>query len=599
MSKYSVQNQTVENLLSWVRSGEIAVPEIQRPFVWTASKVRDLMDSLYQNYPVGYIITWKNPDVQLKDGTSASGKKVVIDGQQRITALTAAVIGQEVLDRNYKSVRIKIAYNPQASEGESAFEVCNSAIERNPLWINDISTILNGETTLREARLNYMKHNPDADEELVEERINLLQSVKNRPIGIIELNPDLDIDTVTEIFIRINQKGVVLSNADFVMSKIASDQDHGGNRLRKMIDYFCHLINDSDFINSIKQNDANFAESEDFAKIRWIAQKDNLYTPDYIDVLRCSYTFAFKRGKFSDLVALLSGRDFEKRKNLEEIAAESYQKLRYGLECFFKQSHYERFLLLIRSAGFINRKLFNSQNSLNMAYAVYLHLKEKNTSEPQIQQWVKKWLAMSLLTGRYSGSSETTIEHDINQINDKGMAAYLAQIEQSELDDGFWSHRLVNQLDSSSSTNNAYLCYLAAQCHSLEKAFLSDSITVRDLLEERGDRHHIFPKDYLMNNGYKKSSEYNQVANYLMMEQQANIRLGNLPPHEYLPKIQDDISKGSKYYTSLTSNEDLQNHLATHCIPAKMDLSHENYAEFLLQRRKLMAEKIKTYYFNL
>ena len=319
MAKYSVNQYPVETLLSWIKSGEIAIPEIQRPFVWNNSKVRDLLDSLYKGYPVGYIITWRNPDVRLKDGTLSKGKRVLIDGQQRITALTAAIVGQEILNRDYKHTKIRIAYNPLAEAGQPVFEVANSAIERNPIWITDVSPILNGTISLRDARRNYMATNPQVDEDEVEEKINALQSIKNRQIGIIELNDDLDIDTVTEIFIRINQKGVVLSNADFVMSKIAADQKYGGNILRKMIDYFCHLLNDKEFLNSIETNDVEFSQSSNYRLIKWIANKpDNLYCPDYIDVLRTAYTYAFKRGKFSDLVALLSGRDFEKRTNTGE-----------------------------------------------------------------------------------------------------------------------------------------------------------------------------------------------------------------------------------------------------------------------------------------
>ena len=101
IQKYSVNQHLIETLLAWVKSGEIAIPEIQRPFVWNASKVRDLMDSLYQGYPIGYIITWLNPNVRLKDGTTSTGKKVLIDGQQRVTALTAAILGQYVVNKDY------------------------------------------------------------------------------------------------------------------------------------------------------------------------------------------------------------------------------------------------------------------------------------------------------------------------------------------------------------------------------------------------------------------------------------------------------------------------------------------------------------------
>lgn len=233
MAKYLVNHQTIEILLAWIKSGEIAIPEIQRPFVWSASKVRDLIDSLYHGYPVGFIITWRNPDQRLKDGSTSAGKRILIDGQQRITALTAAVVGQSVLNKDYKHTKIKIAYNPQATGSESRFEVCNTAIERNPIWISDIAPILNGTVKPSEIRKAYLAKNPDADEDMIEEQISALQAITNRQIGVIELNHDLDIDTVTNIFIRINQKGVVLSNADFVMSKIASDQQYGGNQLRK------------------------------------------------------------------------------------------------------------------------------------------------------------------------------------------------------------------------------------------------------------------------------------------------------------------------------------------------------------------------------
>ena len=110
MSQYQVNNTSIQDLLSWIRCGEVAIPEIQRPFVWDATKVRDLIDSLYAGFPVGYIIIWKNPDIKLKDGSISLGKKILIDGQQRITALQAAIVGSPVVTSNYKKKRIKILY---------------------------------------------------------------------------------------------------------------------------------------------------------------------------------------------------------------------------------------------------------------------------------------------------------------------------------------------------------------------------------------------------------------------------------------------------------------------------------------------------------
>ncbi|MCG7657566.1 GmrSD restriction endonuclease domain-containing protein [Wielerella bovis] len=594
MAKYSVHQYSIEILLAWIKSGEIAIPEIQRPFVWNASKVRDLIDSLYHGYPVGFIITWRNPDQRLKDGSMSSGKRILIDGQQRITALTAAVVGQSVLNKDYKHTKIKIAYNPQATE--NPFEVCNTAIERNPIWISDISPILNGTIKPSEVRKTYLAKNPSADEDAIEEKITALQAITQRQIGVIELNHDLDIDTVTEIFIRINQKGVVLSNADFVMSKIASDQQYGGNQLRKMIDYFCHLLNDGSFQNTIEENDNEFFQSADYQKIKWISKGDNLYKPNYIDVLRVAYTYVFGRGKFSDLVALLSGRDFDNRRHLTEIAAQSYQKLRTGLEACFNQTNYERFLVLVRSAGFISNKLLSSQNSLNVAYAIYLQLKDANVSEIEIQHLVKKWLVMSILTGRYSGSSESVIERDMKQIAEKGLSEYLQQIELAELNNGFWTHGLVNQLDSSSNLSGPYLCYLAAQCKNQEAAFLSNSVKVIDLLQHRGDEHHVFPKNHLIQQNYKRS-EYNQIANFVLIEQQINIRLGDKSPQLYWQEVLQDIEQQSKKYTELNSKEKLAENCQLNCIPENFYML--SYEDFLKARRKLMANKIQKFYFSL
>jgi uncharacterized protein with ParB-like and HNH nuclease domain len=125
--RYSVTPHPIETLLTWVKSGEIAIPEIQRPFVWDATKVRNLLDSLYQGYPVGYLIVWRNPTIKLKDGSMSAGKRILIDGQQRITALMAALLGREVLTKDYETVRIRIAFNPL----EDKFEVSNPAIQKN------------------------------------------------------------------------------------------------------------------------------------------------------------------------------------------------------------------------------------------------------------------------------------------------------------------------------------------------------------------------------------------------------------------------------------------------------------------------------------
>ena len=236
MAQFNVYSTSVESIISWIKSGEIAIPEIQRPFVWDSPKVRDLLDSLYKGFPVGYIIVWKNPDIRLKDGTVSTGKKILIDGQQRVTALQAAIAGQMVIDANYEKKRIKIAFNPQ-TEG---FEVCNPAIEKDSKWISDVSAVFSDFSQYKFIK-QYGERNGLVDmEEKLDETLAKLKSIYNINLGVIELSQVLTIDDVTDIFIRINSQGVVLSQADFAMSKISSDDRFGGNETRKMIDYFCH-----------------------------------------------------------------------------------------------------------------------------------------------------------------------------------------------------------------------------------------------------------------------------------------------------------------------------------------------------------------------
>ncbi len=322
--KYSVNQHPISTFLAFVKDGQIAIPEVQRPFVWDGSKVRDLMDSLYKGYPIGYVITWQNPSVRLKDGKLSAGKKILIDGQQRITALRAAILGEWVVNKEYEKVKIKIAFNPL----EEKFEVQNPAILKDKKWLPDISEVMNNTSVIQIIR-KYMDLNSDEDEVVIENSISNLISIVHKQIGVIDLAHDLDIETVTEIFIRINSQGVVLSQADFAMSKIASNEKFNGPELRKAIDYFCHMAVAPQYFEHIRDNDKDFAQTEFFRKMTWLKdEKDDLYDPSYTDMLRVSFTTEFQRGRMSDLVSLLSGRNFETREYEEQIASDTFERMK-------------------------------------------------------------------------------------------------------------------------------------------------------------------------------------------------------------------------------------------------------------------------------
>jgi len=594
MQKYSVNQHLIETILAWVNSGEIAIPEIQRPFVWDSSKVRDLMDSLYQGYPIGYIIAWRNPNVRLKDGSLSEGKKVLIDGQQRITALTAAVIGQYVINKTYQRVKIKISFNPL----DERFEVQNPAILKDKTWLPDISEVING-SVLKIVR-EYLKLNAEANEKHIEKTITRLINIPKKQIGLIELSPDLDIETVTEIFIRINSKGVVLSQADFAMSKIAADTENGGNELRKAIDYFCHLAIAPEFYKHIVDNDKEFSKTEYFQKMNWLKiENEDLYDPDYNDLIRVAFTSQFNRGRLSDLVSLLSGRNFETRTYESEISQRSFITLKKGVLNFINETNFKRFLMIIKSAGFISPDLIRSQNAINFAYIVYLKLKDLCVNSVAIESYVKRWFVYSILTGRYSGSPESLFDFDIKQVSQKPFDEYLKEKEDGELSEAFWNASLPQSLDTSVASSPYFHVFLAAQVKANDKGFLSKDVLVGDLISLRGDIHHLFPKDYLKKNGLDRS-KYNQIANYVFMQSEINIKVGNKPPKEYFDVIKTHMIENNKLVSGLSSYNKLLDNLKMNCIPVElMEMTISNYQDFLSLRRKLMSTKIKEYYFGL
>lgn len=599
--QYSVQSQQISNILAWVKSGEIAIPEIQRPFVWDAANVRNFLDSLYNGYPVGYLIAWRNQNVKLKDGSSAEGKKILIDGQQRVTALMAAILGKVVLTKDYKKTRIIIAFNPIALQGEN-FEVSNPAIEKNVQWIPDLSVIFAPEARTSKIVKEYLEKNPQADEGVVEDSIDRLRlALSNNTVGYIELSAALDIETVTEIFIRVNSAGVSLSQADFAMSKIAVNETYGGNTLRKAIDYFCHLAVAPEFYGLLKDNDPDFAETDFFQKMSWLkGDHENIYDPSYTDMLRVAFTTRFQRGKLADLVALLSGRNFETKQYEESIVERSFAELKTGVVNFMNETNFKRFIMIIKCAGFVDASLIGSQNALNFAYILYLTLKEQRMPPADIERYVGRWFVYSMLVGRYSaGAPETDINFDIERIARQGIEEYTNDRFNAELSPAFWEAALPQNMNTSVSISPYFRLFRAAQVKAGDKGFLSRDITVRDLIENKSDVHHLFPRAYLKSKGLSRT-HYNQIANFAITQTEINIAIGKKEPAVYMAQMLEQCSGGKQCYGNIVGNGDLQANLAQHCIPKGFsEMTADDYGDFLAERRRLMALKIRDYFHSL
>ena len=600
--KFTLQQYSIGAILGLIEANDFVIPEIQRPFVWKKTQVRDLIDSLYNGYPTGYIIVWKNPDVQTKDGTKANGKKVLIDGQQRITGLMASIAGQEVLDSDFNKDRIKIAFNPFPEDETKRFAVQDASHLRDKRWIPDIAEIFKPDFKQMKFLSEYVKDNTSVDMDDLSEVITNLKGIANRQIGVIELDHKLDMDEVTEIFIRINSKGTVLGQADFVMSKLASDGDfttgHGGSLIRKTVDYFCHLAVKPDFYSKM-MNDTEFAESKYADKIKWLAKdNDDIYDPDYDDMIRVSFMHQFGRGKMSDLVSLLSGRDFVTRQFLASVVDDSYKKLDAGIMNFINQYNFEQFVMAIRGAGYISPKLLGSKMTLNFAYNLYLLLlADKTIPNAQIKRYIQKWFVLSYITGRYTGSAESVMDRDMRNIAEKGFLKYLQEMEDSALSQTFWTVSLPQALETSSVNSPVFNVFMAAQINQNCNSFLMRGTKISDLISISGDVHHIFPKAYLKKNGVDIKTKYNQVANFTYLDTQVNKAVGEDAPNVYFGKILNQCKSGKIEIGNILSEDELYTNLEENCIPKEIvTMTVKDYEKFLMERRKLMAKLIEKYY---
>lgn len=599
---YSVTTYSVQSILGLIDHGDIAIPEIQRPFVWDSSKVRDLVDSLYHGYPTGYLITWKNPDVKIKGGGTAEGKTVLIDGQQRVTALMAALVGLPVLNEDYESKRIKIAFNPLYEGEDTPFAVLTPFIEKDSAWVSDISELFAPDFDSWSFVNSYIEANEGCSPQKVNARITDLKAIATRQLGCIVVDADCTIDEVTDIFIRINSKGAVLSQADFAMSKIAADEVHGGNMLRKAIDYYCHLAVKPEFWATIEHNDPDYMASEYAQKSEWLKDdRDDIYDPDYNDVLRVAFMHMFGRGKLADLVSLLSGRDFEKRDYKSEIADDSFSKLHDGVVYFMSKGNFQDFTAALRSAGFTSSSIISSKGAVNFAYNLYLTLRnDPSIPSTDVKRWVQRWYVMSVLTGRYSGSSESIMDRDIRSISEQGFIAFYNEIVASQLSDTFWEVGLPQNLITTSTRSAAWMVYVASQVRSADNTLFTSGFKVADVIGNVGDIHHIFPKAYLRREINASQRLYNQVANYTYLEKRINIAIGDRKPGDYFSEARDSIVSGNSYFGDISSVESLELSLRANCIPEGIfSMGVEDYEDFLVVRRKLMAQKIRAYFESL
>ena len=253
--------------------------------------------------------------------------------------------------------------------------------------------------------------------------------------------------------------------------------------------------------------------------------------------------------------------------------------------------------MIVKSAGIVDPSLVRSQNVLNFGYILYLTLKDQQMEPAVTEKLVRKWIVLSMLTGRYSGSPESAFDYDIKRFSEQDPVQFVKNTEKGELSDAFWSTVLVQRLDTSVASSPYFHVFLMAQVKAGARGFLSEQITVQSLIEQRGDIHHIFPKKYLRKNGVNNRKDYNQIANYVYTQSEINIKIKADAPCEYMALMKAQISGDGLHYGGITDEDDLKRNLAENCVPEEfMDMDIRGYTEFLEKRRSLMARFMRAYY---
>jgi uncharacterized protein with ParB-like and HNH nuclease domain len=343
------------NLINDIETGEIALPDLQRPFVWNTTKVRDLIDSLYKGLPVGLIILWEilepNKYRKINLNNKREPRFLVIDGQQRLTSLYSIIKDKKIISKNVKEVKLKIAFNPL----EEKFEVWNVAIEKDHRWIPDISLIFKTESTYSFIRRYLEKFSEEDDVHEIDEneiasRIEKVRNIVNYPFSVLELSTDLDPEEVSEIFVRINSKGESLTQSDFILTLMSVYWSEGREQLEK----FCKA----------SHKESSDGKPSPYNLIR--------ITPTPENLIRTIVAYSFLRGKLKYAYLILKGRDLENKVISEEIREKNFQKFKEGQEKALDLTNWHDYIKIIHSIGFVNEKLISSKVAFYVTYAFYL-----------------------------------------------------------------------------------------------------------------------------------------------------------------------------------------------------------------------------------
>lgn len=536
---------------------------------------------------MGYVILWESSPDYDEEKSSSIGensknynkpKQLVIDGQQRLTALVAAMYGVEVQDNNYKNHEIKISYNPFNRE----FEVWTSAIGLDKNWISKISDVFLAKenNSLQKLRRSYVEgvndarrkknepHLTVAEEDRIENNLNDLLALENFSIPILEISANANEQDVADIFVRVNSGGRNLVETDFIQTLISVYEKDVHDRITK----FC-------LDSRTSQRNTSY---------------NNIMKIDPQHLVRIAVGVGFRRARLKYAYMILRGKDLDTEKYSDETRIQNLTTFKDALDRAMNLNNLHDFLNCVSNAGFVSKEIIASSQAVIFSYVLYLIGKQDyRVDSVRLNRIISKWFFMVAITSYYTGSTETTVEKqfaDLRKISNKdadGFIAYLERIIADKFTDGFFNQTLPNELLNVSSTGRtpAWYGYLASQIVLNIPMLFSTSSLMQYLIpgtsgtKSAVQKHHIFPKNHLTKIGYTSDRDRNQVANFTYLDHVTNNDISDSAPVEYIKRYKEKL--GNNYKA----------HCENHALPENFE--NMDYNEFLEQRRVLMAQIIK------
>ena len=572
---YRDTGYSLVHLIEDIKHGNIALPDIQRPFVWSTAKTRDLFDSMYRGYPVGTLMFWETgADVGTRQVGGGDNERVakllIVDGQQRLTSLFAVLTGRMVLTKTFEEKHIRIAFRPS----DETFEVADAAIVRDPEFIPDITVLwANGyKSTVREfmARLGDSRDGQleHAEQDHLEERIDRVRDLRDFRFQVIELNADADEEQVAEIFVRINSEGVKLNQADFILTLMSVHWELG----RRQLEAFCRDAVDP--------------------TVAGPSPKNGFIDPSPDQLLRAGVGLAFRRGRLQHVYSILRGKDLETGDVSAQRRTEQFEELRRAQEDVLDLTNWHEFLKCLTHGGFRSRRMVTSENALIYTYILWLIGKRDfGLDLKTLRGVIARWFFMAHTTGRYTSSPESQIEADLGRISalappeGPAFCAELDRIVRSNFTGDYWKISLPNRLDTSSARSPVLFAYWAA-LNLLDAELLFSDLRIRELLDPTVsaprsiERHHLFPKAYLAAKGVTITRQVNAIANMAFLDWPENATIGANDPLEYWPAM-----------SGAMDTERLKRQVQWHALPVGWE--QLDYPAFLDRRRDLIARVVR------